>query len=207
MSHPQIVRFYGIGVDADSLYIVTELCEMSLLDFMRKQGSLTGLHKCAILLQIARGMEYVHSQGLVHRDLKIGNVLVEKAKQDGIVSVKICDFGVSTATGENKYKELVGTPGHIAPEVITGNVKPDLVQAVDVFSFGMLAWNVFADNADPSSSSMHSFDTSEDLNKAIAKRFRPDINPTWPKEIQSLIRECWSKSPKQRPSFEVFQND
>ncbi len=204
MTHPKVVRFYGIAVDSDSLLIVTELCEMSLLDFMKQRGTLSSLHKAAILLQISRGMEYVHSKGLVHRDLKMGNILVEKAKPSGIVDVKIADFGVSTATGENKHKELVGTPGHIAPEVIIGQVKPELVKKVDVFSFGMLCWNVFADNADATNSSMHSFDTSDDLNKAIAKRFRPKIHSSWPTEIQDLIRDCWAKNPKQRPSFETI---
>ena len=206
MSHPQIVRFYGVAVDSEGLFIVTELCASSLEAFMRSRWEagkqITVLHKIAILLQIARGMEYVHSLGLVHRDLKIGNILVENANTEGFVNAKICDFGVSTCTGENKYKELVGTPGHIAPEVIIGDVKPDLVKKVDVFSFGMLAWSLFEEDFDPETNSMHaSFDTSDDLNKAIAKRFRPQIRASWPDEIRSLINDCWNKNPRARPAF------
>ena len=200
--HPQIVRFYGVAVDGERMYIVTELCSGSLESFISDQASKGGLSaraKMNILLQISRGMEYVHHLGLVHRDLKLGNVLVESFEDD-ICKIKICDFGVATVAGQTQYKDLVGTPGHIAPEVIIGDVKPHLVKKMDVFSFGMIMWYVFADEAD-AEKSMESFQSSDELNAAIAKRFRPDIPCAWPAEIKALISECWQKNPQKRPSF------
>ncbi len=209
LTHPQIVRFYGVAVDGERLYIVTELCKYSLESFIRSHknggGGLSTAHKLAILLQISRGMQYVHAQGIVHRDLKIGNVLVEDAPSRGgeFAKIKICDFGVSTCTGEKKYSDLVGTPGHIAPEIIVGEVNPAYVKKVDVFSFGMIMWHVFAGEAD-ADRSMGTFESSEELNKAIAKRFRPEIRHSWPAQTKTLIQECWQKNPRFRPAFSAI---
>ena len=202
LTHPQIVRFFGVAVDGERLFIVTELCEDgSLESFIRANQSISLSHKITILLQISRGMDYVHSLGIIHRDLKISNVLVEHGRDsDGFAKIKICDFGVSTCTGKKTYSDLVGTPRHIPPEIITGNVNPDFVTKVDVFSFGMIMWHIFAAKAD-AESSMSTFESSDELNKAITKRFRPAIDPLWPHDVKKLINDCWHKVPKIRPPF------
>ena len=201
MSHPHIVRFYGITVDKESLFIVTEKCEDNLEHYL-KTAVLSPQSQLKLLLQIARGMEYVHSLGIVHRDLKLSNILVTEEPTG--IHTKICDFGVSTCIGigeDTHMKDVVGTPGGIAPEVLLRNTKPSLLKKLDVFSFGMLAWQICAGTA-ACSKLLKIFGDGHELNKAIAERnFRPKIVPSWHYVIRDVISKCWERDPKSRPPF------
>ena len=90
-----------------------------------------------IALDIARGMEYIHSQGVIHRDLKPENVLIDKE-----FHLKIADFGI--ACGEAYYDSPADDPGTyrwMAPEMIK---KKSYGRKVDVYSFGLILWEMVA---------------------------------------------------------------
>ena len=196
MSHPHVVRFYGITVDKESLFIVTEMCESNLESYL-ETAILSPQAKLQLLIQIARGMEYVHSLGIVHRDLKLGNILVMNRGEH----VKICDFGVSTCIGDDGNREIVGTPGGIAPEVLNKCTVKSQVKKIDVFSFGMLAWQICA-GPSACANLMRVFGEGSELNSAIATRdFRPKISPSWHYVLKDTIRACWDRDPALRPPF------
>ena len=111
----------SINIVADSIYtdhhlnIILEFVENgSLESVIKKYGKLTEALAAIYIEQVLHGLDYLHSQGVIHRDIKGGNILTTK---DGIV--KLADFGVATKLTENeKSNSVAGTPYWMAPEVI-----------------------------------------------------------------------------------------
>lgn len=120
--------------------IITEyLSEGSLRAYLHKleHKSLPLQKLIAIALDIARGMEYIHSQAVIHRDLKPENVLIDQE-----FHLKIADFGI--ACGEGHCDSLADDPGTyrwMAPEMIK---KKSYGRRVDVYSFGLILWEMVA---------------------------------------------------------------
>lgn len=95
------------------------VCGGDLLSFVRKRTKLTENIAKFIFRQIIEALQYIHSQNVVHRDIKLDNILIDLSN-----NIKLCDFGVSK---EYKRGELMteqcGTPAYIAPEILTNNVQ------------------------------------------------------------------------------------
>ncbi|QLI71351.1 Cytokinesis protein sepH [Metarhizium brunneum] len=115
--HDNIVKYIGFVKATDCLNIILEYCENgSLHSILKAYGkfpeNLVGVYMTQVLL----GLQYLHDQGVIHRDIKGANILTTK---DG--TVKLADFGVSTSTlagGQDKEAQVVGTPYWMAPEII-----------------------------------------------------------------------------------------
>lgn len=137
--HANLLPVHGSFVNGSKLYIVTPfLAAGSCLDIMKTAYS-EGLEEAAvatILKQALMGLEYLHRNGLIHRDVKAGNLLVA---EDGLV--QLADFGVSNSlldAGERKgiRKTFVGTPCWMAPEVME---QSGYDYKADIWSFGITA--------------------------------------------------------------------
>ncbi|ODV85492.1 hypothetical protein CANARDRAFT_198342 [[Candida] arabinofermentans NRRL YB-2248] len=119
LDHPGIVRLKAFYEDQDSYYLVMEFVPGGdLMDFVASYGSVGEAAGKEICKQILLAIEYVHSKGISHRDLKPDNILIS---QDDPVTVKITDFGL--AKGQDRasiMKTFCGTLAYLAPEVITG---------------------------------------------------------------------------------------
>ena len=115
ISHPHVVRLFSAGRDQGFFYIAMELVPGgSLDDLIRKNGRLTESHALAIAAQTARGLRAAHEAGLLHRDLKPGNILLTT---EG--SAKIVDFGLALFTRDaNGSGEIWATPFYVAPETL-----------------------------------------------------------------------------------------
>ncbi len=150
LSHPHVVGIIDFGVADATTYLVMELLEGSTLsELLRNRGHLEPERAFRILRQILLGLASVHRQGLVHRDLKPGNVFLQPLA-DGSEHVKLLDFGLAKFLGpdaaENgapitRFGEIFGTPGYLAPEQLSGapiDVRAD-IYAVGVVLFEMLA--------------------------------------------------------------------
>ncbi|KAK9071094.1 hypothetical protein SSX86_009662 [Deinandra increscens subsp. villosa] len=140
-------------------------------------------------LDIARGMEYVHSKGVIHRDLKPENILVTQDFQ-----LKIADFGISCEEG---YSDVVlddlGTYRWMAPEMIK---RKPYDRKVDVYGFGLILWEMVA-GALP-------YKDMTSIQAAFAimhKSLRPTIPTDCPPAMKTLIERCWSSDPRKRPEF------
>jgi serine/threonine protein kinase len=125
LSHDNILKFIEKYETPSSVCIVTELCEYSLITFINEYNVDLSV-SLKILRMILCGLEYLHSRNIIHRDIKLANILIKDN------SVKICDFGLSCYEFENNYT-ICGTEDYIAPEIIN---RVDYGKSVDIYSTG-----------------------------------------------------------------------
>ncbi|RSL48100.1 hypothetical protein CEP53_009666 [Fusarium sp. AF-6] len=117
LHHDNIVKYIGYVKSVDALNIILEYCENgSLHSICKAYGKFPENLVGVYMTQVLQGLQYLHDQGVIHRDIKGANILTTK---DG--TVKLADFGVSTSTlagGQDKEAQVVGTPYWMAPEII-----------------------------------------------------------------------------------------
>ncbi|MDO8991004.1 MAG: protein kinase [Sideroxyarcus sp.] len=137
--HPRIVQIYDYIEDENSAYIIMELVHGKTLAQHLENKDVFGLRDvCQIITQTLDGIGYAHGQGVVHRDMKSANVMINN---DG--RVKISDFGIahidtSTLT---RVGDLVGTPSYMSPEQFKGEETDGLT---DLYSIGVIAYELLA---------------------------------------------------------------
>lgn len=116
--HPNIVRLYESFDTESHIVYVMEVCGGGdLLTYVRRRRKLKEDYAKFLFGQIIKGLQYVHSKGVLHRDIKLDNILLTSEGD-----VKICDFGVSKLVQNKNHTqtEQCGTPAYIAPEVFRG---------------------------------------------------------------------------------------
>jgi eukaryotic-like serine/threonine-protein kinase len=190
LSHENIARVYDYGEppDAQAPFLVMELVEGTSLAEELAAGPLSPERVIDIVAQTAAGLDAAHQAGLVHRDIKPGNLMLSP---DGLV--KITDFGISYAAGTapvTSTGQLVGTPGYLAPERVRGaRAGP----SSDLYSLGVVAWECLA-GAPPF--------TGTAVEVAIAHRDRPLplLPASVPAEMAALVGELTAKDPGARPA-------
>ncbi|MDP9274352.1 MAG: serine/threonine protein kinase, partial [Chloroflexota bacterium] len=138
IDHPNIVRVLDYGASAGGPFIVMELVRGGTLrDLMRTLGRVDQYAAAEIVAAIADGLEAAHVRGVLHRDLKPDNVLL-----DGEGRPKIADFGIArlaAATAITRTGELLGTPQYLAPEQMSGDV---VDERADVYSLGVILYEM-----------------------------------------------------------------
>jgi tetratricopeptide (TPR) repeat protein len=137
IKHPNVVDIYDAGMHGDEPYIVMELLEGHSLEGMLADGEEIVLPRALeIIEEAARGVAAAHEAGVIHRDLKPGNIFVSDE------GVKVLDFGISRQPegGETKPGQILGTPFYMAPEQIQ---RPDQVDArTDVYALGVVLFEL-----------------------------------------------------------------
>lgn len=117
LHHPHVVQLYEIIATETSIWLVFELCAGGeLFDYLVEQGRLQEVEARRIFGQLCLALGYVHAQGVVHRDLKLENVLLDEK-----CNVKVADFGFGREFDKNKLMETYcGTTGYASPEMLAG---------------------------------------------------------------------------------------
>jgi serine/threonine-protein kinase len=142
LNDPHIISIYFIGDDAGQTYFVMEFVDgESLGSLLKREGKLKPEQAAKIVHQTAQGLATAHDKGVIHRDIKPGNLMIT-AKG----AVKIADFGIALSSQDFSKKltstgEFVGTPGYLSPEVCQG--KP-VDQRSDIFSLGIVLFECLA---------------------------------------------------------------
>ena len=137
LRHPNIVTIYDLGVQEATPYLVMEFLEGESLDVALRSGrTLTLEEKLNIVIQVCSALAYAHEQGIVHRDIKPGNVMLLK---DG--TVKLVDFGIARIGAEyvTRTGQLMGSIQYMSPEQVHG-AHVDL--RTDIFSTGVLLYQM-----------------------------------------------------------------
>jgi serine/threonine protein kinase len=135
LDHPNVVPIYAAGEADGRLFIAMRYVEGSDLKALLREGPLTAERTVRLLAQVADALDFAHEQGLVHRDVKPSNVLL-----DGREHVYLADFGLTKRLGEPRAAEagLFGTIDYIAPEQIRGD---EVDGRADVYSLGCLLYD------------------------------------------------------------------
>ncbi|MBS0439688.1 MAG: protein kinase [Proteobacteria bacterium] len=142
LNDPHIISIYYIGDDAGQTYFVMEFVDgESLGSLLKREGKLKPEQAAKIIYQTAQGLSTAHDKGVIHRDIKPGNLMLTSKG-----AVKIADFGIALSTQDFSKKltstgEFVGTPGYLSPEVCQG--KP-VDQRSDIFSLGIVLFECLA---------------------------------------------------------------
>ncbi len=160
LEHPSLVRCYGLFEDLkrDLLGLALELVDGASLRRVKSDPRFGPDERAALLRHVAHALAYVHDQGVVHRDLKPENVLVSKEffeNPEDPSGVKLLDFGIAREEGNPEpltaLDTVVGTLSFLAPEVVDPSFfkAKGSTPAVDVFAFGVLAWQLLTDTPHP----------------------------------------------------------
>ncbi|KAJ3123185.1 Cell cycle serine/threonine-protein kinase cdc5/MSD2 [Nowakowskiella sp. JEL0407] len=198
LSHPNIVQFYHVFEDVDYVYLILELCENNtLVDLIRHKKRLPEPEVRSVMSQLLSAVQYMHKTRVIHRDLKLGNLMLGKDWK-----VKIGDFGLAAILkhdGERK-KTICGTPNYIAPEVLF-DTKNGHSYEVDIWSLGVIMYTLLIGKPP--------FQTKDV--KTIYKRIRennyefpPSINVS--EQSKSLISALLHTKPECRPALEDIIN-
>ena len=142
LNDPHIIQIYFIGDDEGQTYFVMEFVDgESLGSVLKRETKLKPEQAAKIIYQTALGLSTAHDKGVIHRDIKPGNLMVSARG-----AVKIADFGIALSAQDFSKKltstgEFVGTPGYLSPEVCQG--KP-VDQRSDIFSLGIVLFECLA---------------------------------------------------------------
>mmetsp|Transcript_23757 Transcript_23757/g.30261 ORF Transcript_23757/g.30261 Transcript_23757/m.30261 type:complete len:354 (-) Transcript_23757:76-1137(-) len=188
MRHPNIVQYMGMSKTDEDVYIITEyLNGGDLYDKLRDETiKIPWKLRVSLAIETCRAIAYLHSRGVVHRDLKSQNLLV-----DNNWKVKICDFGFARAADSKEYMTLCGTDEWMAPEIMLGE-KYD--ERADIYSFGMILTEFIRRDDPPPRVPGAAYGYDE-------KSFLASVPKDCPKELLSCVADCTKFYPEARPDI------
>jgi hypothetical protein len=190
IEHPNIVRVFDFGSSADGPFMVMELVGGGTLrQLMRERGRLDQYDAARIGAGIADGLEAAHLRGVLHRDLKPDNVLL-----DAEGTPKIADFGIAriaAATAITRTGEVLGTPQYLAPEQMTGEV---VDERADVYGLGVILYEMLT-GTQPTGGTTPS--------EIISRRLRADPRPpaklaAMRPEMNAIVLRALARDPERR---------
>ncbi|KAI8814049.1 kinase-like domain-containing protein, partial [Cladochytrium replicatum] len=198
--HQNVVRFYHKFEDDQFVFMIMELCEnKTLVDLLKHRKRLTESETRGIMAQLLSGVQYMHSQSVIHRDLKLGNLFLDRNMQ-----LKIGDFGLAAVIQHNgdRKKTICGTPNYIAPEVLFDTQNGHSYE-VDIWSVGVVMYTLLVGKPPFQKKDV----------KAIYKKIRENSYEFPPEielsvEAKSLITSLLHSQPECRPALEqIMEHD
>ncbi len=142
--HPNIIHVIDRGITEEgSPFFIMDFVEGTTLAKIMKQGSLTAKRKFDLIIQVCKGLAYAHKNGVVHRDVKPANILID-AERNAILT----DFGIAqfyrNGDGKDKLTKdglILGTPSYMSPEQETGS--GEVTAESDIYSLGVIMYEMF----------------------------------------------------------------
>lgn len=193
LSHPHLVRIYGLGRERGQFYIVSEFVDGDTLHERNQTDPLSVMDALKVGEEIADGLAALHEQRIVHRDLKPANVML--CREDGLV--KVLDFGLAKflddSTGLTQVGFWLGTPGYAAPEQIKGG---DVDHRADLFALGAILYRIVVGT--------RAFDGPDDsavVQATLKANIKPpaEVREGVPAAASRLIQDLLEKKPARRP--------
>lgn len=213
LDHPNVTKFVGASMGTSNLKIpsknpsegytdlpsraccvVVEFLQGGTLKnflFKNRKKKLAFKVVIQLALDLSRGLSYLHSQKIVHRDVKAENMLLGSNR-----NLKIADFGVARVEAQNPQDMTgeTGTLGYMAPEVLDG--KP-YNRKCDVYSFGICLWEVYCCDMPYTDLSF-----AEVSSAVVRQNLRPEIPRCCPSSLSNIMKKCWDGNPDKRPEME-----
>lgn len=216
LDHPNVTKFIGASMGTSDLKIPSKTSSSSSdgldnlparaccvvvefvpggtlksLLFKNRKKKLAFKIVVQLALDLARGLSYLHSKKIVHRDVKAENMLLDHQR-----NLKIADFGVARVEAQNP-KDMTGetgTLGYMAPEVLDG--KP-YNRKCDVYSFGVCLWEIYCCDLPYINLSF-----AEISSAVVRQHLRPEIPRCCPSSFASIMKKCWDANPDKRPEMD-----
>eukprot|EP00754_Rhynchopus_humris_P050409 Rhum_TRINITY_DN8945_c0_g1::Rhum_TRINITY_DN8945_c0_g1_i1::g.30537::m.30537 len=194
LDHPNIVKYFFTERSGDSVNIFMEYVPGgSIADLLKQFGALCTGTVCYYTRQILLGLRYLHMKGVIHRDIKGGNILITVSGE-----CKLGDFGAAALIGglQAKRKSVAGTPMWMAPEIIC---QKEYNQSVDIWSLGCTVIEMMTGNPPFA----HMCDNQMDYLRLITGDdpqliFPPECKED--KDLHDMLRRCLTQNPAGRPS-------
>jgi len=192
--HPNIVQVFDSGFDesAHQHYIVMEYVPgQSCAEILRDRGHLDVEQAVDIVSQACRGLDYAHRNGVVHRDVKPGNLLVSES---GVV--KLADFGIARATGQSSITQVgsvLGTAAYLSPEQARGE---EAGPQADLYSLGVVTYQLLSGRLPYEANSLSELALKQQRESPIPLR---RINPHVPLTLSEAVAVTISVVPGERP--------
>ena len=190
LSHPSIVAVHDVGEDYDLTYMAMEFLEGEDLRGCCKKGSLLPLRKVLnIIADTASALDYAHGHGVIHRDIKPGNIMILKNGK-----VKVTDFGIAKAVSSSETKSgiVLGTPNYMSPEQINAQ---EIDGRADIFSLGIVFFELLTGQLPFHGKTLTNLLYQITQVKHASIR---EINPKVPKSCEQIINKALEKNPDQR---------
>ncbi|BBO34612.1 serine/threonine-protein kinase [Lacipirellula parvula] len=193
LKHHTFVQIYEVGADEGLPFLALEYCGGGSLEDRIDESPLASRESAELVAKLAEAMEYAHQAGVIHRDLKPGNVLFDDSGEP-----KITDFGLAKKVGEDdshtRTVSVMGSLGYMSPEQASGHTR-EATPAVDVYALGAILYRLLAGKTPFEGSS-----TAESLQLVIngvpvpIRRLRPSCS----RDLETICLKCLEKSPANR---------
>uniref|UniRef100_A0A665TXR1 Dual serine/threonine and tyrosine protein kinase n=1 Tax=Echeneis naucrates TaxID=173247 RepID=A0A665TXR1_ECHNA len=197
--HERLVDLHGSVIDhtyasgsSIAVLLIMERLHRDLYTGLKAGLSLR--ERLQIALDVVEGIRFLHSQGLLHRDIKLKNVLLDKQNR-----AKITDLGFCKPEAMMSGS-IVGTPIHMAPELFTGKYD----NSVDVYAFGILFWYLCTGSV-KLPEAFEKCSSKDQLWNNVKKGARPERLPIFDEECWQLMEACWNGDPSQRPLLGIVE--
>uniref|UniRef100_A0A667WTX3 Dual serine/threonine and tyrosine protein kinase n=1 Tax=Myripristis murdjan TaxID=586833 RepID=A0A667WTX3_9TELE len=197
--HERLVDLHGSVIDhtygggsSIAVLLIMERLHRDLYTGLKAGLSLR--ERLQIALDVVEGIRFLHSQGLLHRDIKLKNVLLDKQNR-----AKITDLGFCKPEAMMSGS-IVGTPIHMAPELFTGKYD----NSVDVYAFGILFWYLCTGSV-KLPEAFEKCSSKDQLWNNVKKGARPERLPSFDEECWQLMEACWNGDPSQRPLLGIVE--
>ncbi len=191
IKHPNIVIVYDVGQEQERFYFVMEYIEgQTLGELIRRQGALPIEDVLSILHPLADALDYAHQHGLIHRDIKPGNILIGEG-----LRVTLTDFGIARAAEETRLTTtgtLMGTPEYMSPEQAWGE---EVGYQTDLYSLAVVAYEMLSGRVPFSGTTPHAV-----LYKQIHELPPPirQTRPELPAGVEAVLSRALDKTPAKR---------
>src|SRR5438094_4447590 len=203
LDHPSIVPIYEVGEREGACYFSMKFVEGGQLDEVVRRTLMSIRQAAELIAKVARTVHYAHEHGILHRDIKPGNILLD-AKGEPLLT----DFGLarlveaeSTITGT---LEVLGTPSYMAPEQAVGETRK-LTSATDVYGLGAVLYQLLTGQPPFAGGT-----TYETIRLLRDREPRPPrlLNPKIDRDLSTICLKCLEKEPKRRySSADAFAED
>ncbi|KAJ3555534.1 hypothetical protein NM688_g2523 [Phlebia brevispora] len=197
LRHPNVLPFYGACLEAEIPFLLMKYCSFGTMD--RYLPNHLDADRMKLAHSVAAGLAYLHSQNIIHADIKGPNVLIGD-DHDALLS----DFGLALRLHEYrsqtsfsiKMDRRRGTLVFMAPEVLQGTTKPN--EAADVYSLGLTIWQMFSDGKVPYA---NFWDSNRLIERVVDDGYR-EARPARMTEdyVWDLLQRCWAAKPEDRPT-------
>lgn len=202
LKHPNIIQLYNFFEEDGDYFMVLEYFPgVTLLELSGSSGPIPERRSLHIFAQLASALNYAHAQGVIHRDIKAQNIMVDPANGD---LVKILDFGIARILGDahlTRQGNLVGTPLYMSPEQLLG--QPDIDHRTDIYSAGVLLYQMLSGSLPFAGTA----DSDYEIKKRLLEQPFPDPRAIYPHISQptvDLLLRLTARERNDRPNLLVL---